>query len=62
MTIETNWKKGLRVTVNPERDLVEIVEIPDHPWYVAVQFHPEFKSAECITSAFLQLHCGCPKV
>lgn len=29
---------------NPERDLVEIVEIPGHPWYVAVQFHPEFKS------------------
>lgn len=27
-----------------ERDLVEIVELPDHPWFVAVQFHPEFKS------------------
>ena len=26
------------------RDLVEIVELPDHPWFVAVQFHPEFKS------------------
>jgi CTP synthase len=37
--------KGLRVAgVNPERDLVEIVEIAEHPWYVAVQFHPEFKS------------------
>jgi len=24
--------------------LVEIVEIADHPWYVAVQYHPEFKS------------------
>ncbi len=36
---------GLRVGgVNPARDLVEIVEIPDHPWFVAVQFHPEFKS------------------
>jgi CTP synthase len=23
---------------------VEIVEVPSHPWYVAVQFHPEFKS------------------
>ena len=23
---------------------VEIVELPSHPWYVAVQFHPEFKS------------------
>ena len=30
--------------VNPESDLVEIVEIKDHPWYVGVQFHPEFKS------------------
>ncbi|QLY27469.1 CTP synthase [Bdellovibrio sp. KM01] len=27
-----------------ERDLVEIVELPDHPWFVAVQYHPEFKS------------------
>ena len=23
---------------------MEIAELPDHPWYVAVQFHPEFKS------------------
>ncbi|MBL9086733.1 MAG: CTP synthase [Planctomycetia bacterium] len=29
---------------NPERDLVEIVELRDHPWFVGVQFHPEFKS------------------
>ncbi len=29
---------------NPERDLVEIVEIKDHPWFVGCQFHPEFKS------------------
>ncbi len=28
----------------PEGDLVEMVEIEDHPWFVAVQFHPEFKS------------------
>ena len=24
--------------------LVEIIEVTDHPWFVAVQFHPEFKS------------------
>ncbi|MTI89147.1 MAG: CTP synthase [Balneolaceae bacterium] len=30
--------------MNPERDLVEIVEIPEHPWFVGVQFHPELKS------------------
>ena len=36
---------GMRVAgKNPERNLVEIVEIPDHPWFVAVQFHPELKS------------------
>ncbi|MBM3324728.1 MAG: CTP synthase, partial [Calditrichaeota bacterium] len=28
----------------PEGDLVEIIELPSHPWFVAVQFHPEFKS------------------
>ncbi|MCI5523134.1 MAG: CTP synthase [Treponema sp.] len=30
--------------VNPERDLVEVCEVPSHPWMVAGQFHPEFKS------------------
>jgi CTP synthase len=30
--------------VNPDRDLVEIVELPGHPFFVGVQFHPEFKS------------------
>jgi CTP synthase len=29
---------------SPDGRLVEIVELPDHPWYVAGQFHPEFKS------------------
>jgi CTP synthase len=30
--------------INPDADLVEIVEIKDHPWFVGVQFHPELKS------------------
>jgi CTP synthase len=30
--------------INPERDLVEIIELPRHPFFVATQFHPEFKS------------------
>jgi CTP synthase len=30
--------------INPERDLVEIIEIENHPWFVGVQFHPELKS------------------
>ena len=29
---------------SPDGRLVEIVEVPDHPWYVGVQFHPEFTS------------------
>lgn len=44
-------KKGLVVTgVNPQSDLVEIVELKNHPFFVGVQFHPEFKSR------FLQPH------
>jgi CTP synthase len=27
-----------------DRDLVEIIELATHPWFVGVQFHPEFKS------------------
>jgi len=38
-------KNGLKISgVNSELNLVEIVELPDHPWYVAGQFHPELKS------------------
>ena len=29
---------------SPDRTLVEVIELPDHPWFVASQFHPEFKS------------------
>jgi CTP synthase len=32
------------VGINPETDLVEIVELKDHPYFVGTQFHPEFKS------------------
>ncbi len=36
---------GLTIAgVSPDEKLVEIVEISDHPWYIGVQFHPEFKS------------------
>src|SRR5437773_10986056 len=30
--------------VSPDMNFVEIVEISDHPWFLACQFHPEFKS------------------
>jgi CTP synthase len=36
---------GMQVTgMSPDRTLAEIIELPDHPWFLAVQFHPEFKS------------------
>ncbi len=34
----------IAVGKNPETGLVEVVEIPTHPWFVGVQFHPEYKS------------------
>ncbi len=43
--VEQLEKAGLVISgVNPRRNLVEIVEIKNHPWFLAVQFHPEFQS------------------
>jgi CTP synthase len=40
--VESN---GMKITgLSPDERLVEIIEIEDHPWYLAAQFHPEFKS------------------
>ncbi|MCB0811380.1 MAG: CTP synthase, partial [Flavobacteriales bacterium] len=40
------FEKGGMVAsgINPEGDLVEIVELKDHPWFIGVQFHPEYRS------------------
>ncbi len=36
---------GLGITgTSPNGELVEIIEVPDHPWFLGCQFHPEFKS------------------
>ena len=35
---------GMRFSGTSVDDLVEMVEIPDHPWFLASQFHPEFTS------------------
>ena len=32
------------VGINPDTNLVEVVEIPNHPWFVGTQYHPEYKS------------------
>lgn len=38
-------KAGLKIAgTSPDGELVEIIELEDHPWFVGVQFHPEFKS------------------
>ncbi len=42
---EVLGKAGMRFTgLSPDRNLVEIIELPDHPWFLGCQFHPEFKS------------------
>jgi CTP synthase len=38
-------RAGLRLSgLSPDKRLVEIIELEAHPWFVAVQFHPELKS------------------
>jgi CTP synthase len=43
--VERLERAGLRFSgLSPDKKLPEIIEIPDHPWFVGVQFHPELKS------------------
>ena len=43
--IDEYEKAGMKcVGRNPESDLVEIVEVPEHRWYIGTQFHPEYSS------------------
>ena len=43
--VERLKENGLSVTgVNPKLNLVEIIELEDHPFFIACQYHPEFKS------------------
>ena len=38
-------EKGMIISgLSPDEKLVEIIELPDHPWFIGVQFHPEFRS------------------
>jgi len=34
----------LTVGINKQNNLVEMIELVDHPWFIGVQFHPEYKS------------------
>ncbi|WP_461834415.1 CTP synthase [Desulfothermus sp.] len=61
-------KKGMVLSgLSPDEELVEIIEIKDHPWFVGCQFHPEFKSkpmdphplfVNFIKAAKEKLRCG----
>ena len=43
--VEELTRRGLRISgTSPDRKFVEIIELPDHPWFLACQFHPEFNS------------------
>jgi CTP synthase len=43
--LEEFTRRGMRISgTSPDRKFVEIVEMPDHPWFLACQFHPEFNS------------------
>ena len=50
MLVGARWRfrlttAGLKIGgINPQNDLVEIIELEDHPWFIGVQFHPELKS------------------
>jgi CTP synthase len=43
--LEELQTKGMIASgINPDTNLVEIIELENHPWFVGVQFHPEYKS------------------
>ena len=39
-----SWGQRAVRFYDPDKHIVEMIELPDHPWFVACQFHPEFKS------------------
>lgn len=51
--------KGLLLSgINQQKNLVEIIELPDHPWFLACQFHPEFKSKPLIPHPLFKAFVG----
>ena len=43
--LEQIEEAGLKaVGVNPDNNLVEVIELKDHPWFIGVQYHPELRS------------------
>ena len=54
-------QSGIRSPGFTDGRLVEIVEIPDHPWFVGCQFHPEFQSRPNRAHLCSEILWGCPK-
>lgn len=51
--------KGLVLSgINQQKDLVEIIELPNHPWFLACQFHPEFKSKPLVPHPLFRAFIG----
>jgi CTP synthase len=51
--------KGLVLSgINQQKDLVEIIELPEHPWFLACQFHPEFKSKPLVPHPLFSAFVG----
>jgi CTP synthase len=44
--------------INQQKDLVEIIELPDHPWFLGCQFHPEFKSKPLVPHPLFKAFVG----
>lgn len=56
---EMMTSKGLVLSgINQQKDLVEIIELPDHPWFLACQFHPEFKSKPLVPHPLFRAFIG----
>ncbi len=56
---ELMTSKGLVLSgINKQKDLVEIIELPEHPWFLACQFHPEFKSKPLVPHPLFRAFIG----
>jgi CTP synthase len=56
---DTLTQKGLVLSgVYRDKDLVEVVEIADHPWFLGCQFHPEFKSKPLVPHPLFRAFIG----
>jgi CTP synthase len=52
-------EKGLVLSgINQQKNLVEIIELPEHPWFLACQFHPEFKSKPLVPHPLFRAFVG----